>query len=171
MKLKELLTDNRSDVLDKWFKATIATYPAESKKFLGGKKDRFANPVGSNIRMGLTSLYEGLLDEFFADDITAHLDRIIRIRSVQEFSPSEAVSFIYFLKEIISKNYKKEIELHNLHDEIADFYSKIDRLALMAFDNYTECRENLYNIKLRQAKSGAVRLIDRLNRYNNGGRE
>ena len=96
-----------------------------------------------------------------------YLDHIIRIRSVQDFSPSEALAFIFTLKQAVRGVFKKEIKEKRFREELERFESRIDRLALLAFDTYVQCREKLYELRVKEVKGhrdAAVRMLDRTNR-------
>ncbi|MDD5205148.1 MAG: RsbRD N-terminal domain-containing protein, partial [Desulfobacterales bacterium] len=85
--LESLLLQRSSSVLDKWFDAIVGTYPPDTKRFLKKQKDRFANPVGTTLFKEMESLYQELLRGEDRKNSFAILDRIIRIRAVQDFSP------------------------------------------------------------------------------------
>jgi hypothetical protein len=87
------------------------------------------------------------------------LDPIIRIRAVQDFSPGQALRFVFLLKDVIRKNFGMEIGEFNLHTELQRLESQIDDLALLAFDVYMKCRERLYEIRSREAKNHVSGLL------------
>jgi len=163
MKLQDLLIDNRTAILEKWFQLILESYPAESVKFLGQKKDRFANPVGYSISHGINDLFNELIDEP-AENFKSALDEIVKIRSVQDFSPSQAIAFIFLLKLAVYEILEKEIVKNLLHKDLRSFEAKIDRMALIAFDSYMESKRKLFDIRVKEAKSQTSRLIDRLNK-------
>ena len=68
----------------------------------------FANPVGNSIIDKTEDLFDEIICEGDIDieKIREILDELIRIRAVQDFSPSEAIDFLYTLKKII----KEEVE-------------------------------------------------------------
>ena len=149
MDLNDILDRKKKAVLDRWFQEVADSYPAETSLFLRSRQDRFANPVGAAVHGGLKGLFEGLLSGADSEGLAPILDDIVRIRAVQKFSPSEAVSFIFALKGII-----REVAEHEKGDptDVEAMDARIDRLALQAFDNYSACREKLYEIKLRELR-------------------
>ena len=81
-----------------------------SATFLKNENDPFANPVGSTILKGIEDLFEGLIKEGdHRNKFFSFLDRIIHIRAVQEFTPDQALSFIFMLKKVIRDELKKEV--------------------------------------------------------------
>lgn len=164
MDLKEFLIQNRKDLIDKWYRAVLDTYPAEATEIFGRKKDRFQNPVGYNLSEAVKTLFDYLTNQSEPDDITGPLDMLIRIRSVQDYTPSQAVACIFIIKDIVRKELGPRLTEFGLHEELLKFESRVDQLLLLAFDNYMQCRQNLFELRIRETKAGTFRLIDKLNR-------
>ncbi len=160
MKLKEHLTEKKTDILRKWFDAVAETYPNETSTFLKKQKAQFTNPVGYTLSEGLEQLFDALLRGMLPDTVSRFLDSIIRIRAIQAFTPSEAVLFIFQLKKLVRQELGTEI-LHQqgIVEELAAFDSATDDLALYAFDLYMKCREKIYDIKANEARNMTFRLL------------
>lgn len=163
MTLKALLIEKRSAILENWFQAILDTYPPGSVRFFGQKKDQFQNPVGHTISREIEVLYDELLGELEPQKLVPSLEKIMKIRSVQEFSPSQAVGIIFLLKEAVRQVLTDGHNDNRLHDELLEFNRRIDRLVMLAFDVYMMCREKIFDIRMREAKDGTSRLMDRLN--------
>ena len=161
MKLETLLTQNRSSIVNGWLDQILATYPADTHKFFKKQKNQFANPVGSTFSEEIDRLYTELVQGLDSERTTPILDKIIRIRAVQDFSPSRAVGFIFPLKRLIREKLEAEIRENGLSDELTMFESRIDDLALLAFEVYVRCREKLYEIKANETKNQVYRLLQR----------
>lgn len=153
MVLEELLAQRKASILEKWFRLISETYPAETSSFLKQGKGRFVNPVGWTTSQEIEALYEELLHGMNFDKLSASLDNIIRIRSVQDFSPSQAVVFVFLLKKAIREELEGKIRENRLFDEWLKFEFRIDKLALLAFDIYMKCREKLYEIEVNRMKA------------------
>ena len=98
------------------------------------------------------------------EKLASHLDRIIRIRAVQEFSPAQAISFVFCVKQIVRDELQRHLnEIQIPASEIVAFESKVDELALLAFNIYTQCRERLYEVRLNEFKNRTFRLLQRAN--------
>jgi hypothetical protein len=153
MGLKKLLEKKKSAIIKDWFEAVAATYAPDTADFFKRQKDPFSNPVGSIIYVGLNKLFDELLVQMNHKEVKSCLDPLIRIRAVQDFSPSKATSFILSLKKIILTNLHKELRDHQLLNEFLQFESKIDTLSLIAFDIYVECREKIYELKVNTERN------------------
>jgi len=161
MGLKTLLEKNRTAILKKWFDAAVSTYPLETSQFLKSQNDRFANPVGITVSEGLNSLFNQLITEPNANRMREYLDPMIRIRAIQDFTPSQATSFILSLKNIIRETLKKQLGKNGLETELLELDTKIDRLLLLAFDIYMECREKIYDLKTNEEKNKVFKAFKR----------
>jgi hypothetical protein len=161
MRLNDLLTQKKTAITKKWFALAIETYPADTAKFLKSQKDPFANPVGRTIYRGLEALFDELLKGMDKENITSYLDPIIRIRAVQNFSPSQAVRFIFFLKKAINDSIRKEIFQKQMIADWQLFESKIDELSLIAFNLYVQCREKIFELKANEMKNRTFKAFER----------
>ena len=163
--LKDLLSRNRASILKRWFDLILETYPANTATMMRKDKNQFTNPVGSTISREIEVLFKELCEGSQYDQCKTSLDSILKIRSVQDFSPSKAVGFIFLLKKAIGEALKGEICKEPLQEEWPKFQSRIDELALQAFDIYMDCREKICEIRINQAKADkemAFRMMGRV---------
>lgn len=163
--LKNILSEKRAVILKKWIDHIFDTYPAETAGFLREKKNRFSNPAGHSVSEGADGIFEDILQLQGNDQEKASvfLDNIIRIRAIQEFTPSQAISFVFFLKKIIRDELAKEIRENGLSDELTALENHIDSLGLLAFDIFMCCREKLYDIKANEMRHMTFRLLRKAN--------
>jgi hypothetical protein len=161
VRLENLLTHKKSTILKKWFNVVIETYPPESAVFLKRQKDRFANPVGSSIFQGIEGIFEEILRGIDYEKIPTFLDNVVRVRAVQDFSPSQAIAFVFLLKKVIREELRKEIKENGLFEELLTLESRIDELALLAFDIFMQCREKIYDLKAMDYSNQTYSLLRR----------
>ena len=161
MKLEKLLSQRESDILKRWLESILDTYPADTKRFLKKQHNRFANPVGHTISKETENLYRELCNKGDIDPerISPILDRIIRVRAIQDFTPSQAILFIFTLKRVIREELKGEIGDKEFSEDLLRFEEKIDKTALIAFDLYMKRREKIYEIMAKQAKNQVSSLL------------
>ncbi len=158
--LKEFLTKKRDSILGKWFDLILKSYHPDVSKFLKKERDRFNNPVGHNIFQNINRIYDDLLNDTDGERIAVCLDNIIRIRSVQDFSAREAVAFIFQLKKIIREELGSENRGDKILKEILEFEREIDELALLAFQIYMRCREELFEIRAKELRNRSDKLLE-----------
>ncbi|MCW5201087.1 RsbRD N-terminal domain-containing protein [Desulfobulbus sp. F4] len=156
--LSEALKRNEEKILALWTERTLDTY--ESSSFFKKSQDIFANPVGMNIREGLTTLFRLLVEGASAEQFAGPLDQIIRIRAVQNFTPSQAVAPLLDVKSVVRQIFSADNECRALLPELIPFDAEVDRAVLQAFDLYMECRERLHKARIRELKSGSYILTD-----------
>jgi hypothetical protein len=163
MRLEHLLAERKPAIIAKWFDVILETYPADTSAFMKKQKDRFTNPVGQTILQGIEGIFDELLRGGGPEKISPFLDNIIRIRAVQDFSPSQAVSFIFSLKQVVSDELGSESGEIPFSD-LRELEAKIDSLALLCFDLFVQCREKLYDIKANELRNMTFRLIQQANK-------
>ncbi|MFN3395921.1 MAG: RsbRD N-terminal domain-containing protein [Thermodesulfovibrionales bacterium] len=160
MSLREILFAKRSNIIRQWFDEILSSYPPDTVNFLKSQKDPFSNPVGNTIRQGIEDLFNELIGDSPIFELSPVMDNIIRIRAVQDFTPSQAVFFIFGLKDILRRELKEELK-NGLSQEYMDFEKRIDNLALLSFDLFIQCREKIYELKAKEVKDMTFKLLER----------
>lgn len=163
MDIKDLLSEKRPDIIRGWFDLILKTYPQETAIFLKNQKDRFANPVGQTILRGIEGLFDEIVNGTDPEKVNEYLDNIIRVRAVQDFSPSDAIGFMFLLKNVIREVLVTDIRRHNLFEELLIIESRIDDLAGISFDIFMKCREKLYDLKANEVRNWTCRLLKKAN--------
>ena len=130
-------------IVERWVEKSLSSYPAQTHSFLRGEPDPFRNPVGHTLRRSLGVLVREILGEMDKHRLAEALDAIVRVRAVQNFSPAEAVCFVFLLRAAIQETTGAISEaLHH----------RIDELALMAFDLYMSCREQIFDLRVNELR-------------------
>ena len=160
MTLQHVLKQRRAEILDKWQALLIDSYPAETRRFLRAEKDGFANPVGARFGPALEKVLDGFLDDRDSSLWEDSLDDILRVRAVQDFSPSEAVGFLLGLKAVVRGALEKWGE-NTAPEELPAFEGRVDRMVLLAFDVYSRCRQELYDLRVKEVSRRTERLVRR----------
>ncbi|MBT3232241.1 MAG: RsbRD N-terminal domain-containing protein [Calditrichaeota bacterium] len=161
MKLIEKLRAEKAGIIEDWQKLIFNSYLEDGSIFFKSQQNKFQNPVGHTISNRLVTIFERLLESSDMDLIRTDLDDIIHIRSVQDFSPSEAIGFTLGLKGIIRSRLSSFLKNKSEFDELTAFENRIDHLSLLAFDLYVGCREKIYEIKANEVKRKYFKLLDR----------
>ena len=161
MEFENLLKAKRNTIIKKWFDVVAGTYPIDTSGFLKTAKNKFANPVGSAISDSLGSMFDELLNGINRERLIPHIEPMIKIRAVQDFSPSQAVAFIFSLKKIVRETLRKKLENPQVGKSMISFESRVDELVMLAFDIYMGCRERLYDIKANEEKSKVYKAFKR----------
>ena len=160
---QDLVADRRTAVVSEWMEAILAGYPAETARFLRTNRDPFGNPVGAALREGLGTVLDGAMGVADDDSLAQALDRIIRVRAVQDFCPSAAIGFLFALKPILHRlidlaGPEAPVDRHEID-------RRVDRVLAMAFDIYSSCREQVFEIRIRSIRDLSLKHLERLNEW------
>jgi len=145
--LIEILLKNKKDILKDLFDAIIFFYPKEAVKFLTHEKDRFLNPVGITISESIEIIFDFIMDKKDKDVAIGALESIIRIMAVYDLKPSEAISWVFQLKDVLKKHLKKD---DSFSPELDPVFHRIDDLMLSGFDLYMKCKEDINRIRIKE---------------------
>lgn len=163
MDLENLLNSHRPNIIKKWRDLILASYPESTQRFLVKEKSQFANPVGHIIERDIETLYDELVKGEGIDKISLCLDNILRIRAVQDFKPSHAISFVLGLKKVIREELEGKRVENGFWSQLQAFDTRVDEVALLAFDIFSKCRQKIYDIRVNEVKNQVGRLLERAN--------
>ncbi|MCL4504263.1 MAG: RsbRD N-terminal domain-containing protein [Deltaproteobacteria bacterium] len=152
MKLLSLLAERKASLTDRWLQRLFESYPPETIVFLKKEKDRFDNPVRHQTAEGLNRIVDALVQEMGRDQIMAALDEVIRVRALQNFSPSQALAFIFLLKNVIREEVAEDLKDGQFSQELQELDATIDGIVLLGFEVYMQRREKLYEIRVTEVK-------------------
>lgn len=158
MDLAEAFRNYKEKIVKQWVDYALSTYK-ESNFFLK-ENDKFANPIGGNVRESFEKLYPLLTKNKDPQEFVAPLKQFVRIRSIQDFTASQAVSPLHAIKHITRDILAKDKERKHLVNELYDFEFAVDMAVLAAFDLYMEDRERLYNVRIEEIRSGKDLITD-----------
>ncbi|MFC1885126.1 RsbRD N-terminal domain-containing protein [Thermodesulfobacteriota bacterium] len=163
MSLETILSENKSKITKKWYELIIESYPKESRGFFKREKNKFANPVGQTIALGIESLFGEMLKGSGSEKLAPHLDEIIKIRAIQDFIPSKALGFVLQLKGVLREILGKDGAVNGFKGELEAFEKRIDDTALLAFDIYSQRVKKLYELRVNEINRQVSRLLVRAN--------
>lgn len=159
MSLWSFLISQEKDILAKWFEAIVADYPAETARFLKNNSDPFRNPVGHTFRQGIEALWAELVRPLISEEkLKTALEPLVKIRAVQDFPPSRAVSFLLYLKRPVRELWAEASQGDASWQELMEFEERVDLATLLAFEVYSLCREQLYAIRIKELKNSIPRI-------------
>ena len=155
--LEDILRAKQDAVGERWLALTTATYRTDTAHFLTAQKNRFANPVGQTLARTLPALVAEVIRGSDPVGVCTHLEEIIKIRAIQDFTPAEAVSFVFLLKDAIRQEIAPDLDRPEIRDELHEIETRIDQIALFAFDIFVKCREKVYSLRLNEIRKGYAR--------------
>jgi len=149
----------------------LEVYPDETRRFLLREKDRFQNPVGAVLASTLEDLLDGLLDGAPGGELAARCDGLIRVRAVQDLGAARSVGFVFALREAARSLLAHEDDGAAVLLELQELDRRLDRLALVLFERYVACRDEMAGIRVREGQRRVAVLLRRLERLESGGAE
>ena len=161
--MADSLLQHRAEILTEWYDGILAEYPKETARFLKRQQDPHANPVGAGLREELAPLFDELVTEWNRERVAASLDRILRVRAVQDFSPSGAVSFLFALKRLLRRHCTSDAV--SAENDLETLQFRFDEMVLMAFDAYSRCREQVFDIRVKEIRNLSLNRLERLNEW------
>jgi hypothetical protein len=168
MILKEFMRKHKEKILRQWLDLVYDTYPTETSRFLKEEQDRFANPVAYTMACNLDALLEDLLNNCPVEALHPHLEEIIKIRAVQDFSPSRAVSFVPLAKIAILNSVPDKSLTREMYAAIHKMDGQIDMMTGAAFDIYCSCKDAINQLRIKDLKA-ENRVLSRMLGKSEGG--
>lgn len=161
MRIEDLVQQKGPEILARWRRMIAETYPPQTAAFLLAPNDRFRNPVGYVVFRQSAALLDALLRRENSECLSGLVDPLVRIRAVQEVTPAQAVGFAFRLKEAVRQELASDIRDSTMAASLLEFESRIDALALVAFDRYMQCREQIYKLRADEVKRQSRRALER----------
>jgi len=135
-------------IAELWLAHTLDSYPAAVRSTLFYETDPFRNPAGFAIKGSLRTLAREALGAMNRGAIEAALDALMRLRAVQDFSPADAIEFIFEFRAAVTEA---------TGSIPPDLDTRVDELARMAFIKYSECRAQIAMLCAKEKRAWAQR--------------
>ena len=164
MKLVELLEQRHEAILDEWFDAIAECYPLDTSAYLKSQSNQFDNPVGHTFKQRLPVLFAALYSDHDQSDLAVAIEDLVKIRTVQATTPSQAVAFGFLLKKVVRRQLNDELKNSTLQEELVEFEAKVDGLSLMLFDQYMKCQEKIFEIRAKEVRMRSAKLVEQVNK-------
>jgi hypothetical protein len=148
----DLLKEEADTIVERWGHAVLSSYPSDAAILFRKQQDPFANPIGASVRKGTRGTFQAILNGMDTEELRSHLDTMIRVRAVQDFTPSQALSFVFALRSIVREVIPELDANPRLQEERTELDQIIDRVALVAFEVYAACREELMALRVTEMK-------------------
>jgi len=163
MTLGKLLQTDKDAIVRRWLEDALASYSEEAAVAFGRQKDPFSNPVGHSLRVGTGLIVEELFNGMDAEKIYQSLHEIIKIRAVQQMTASQAVGFIFLLKDAVRAELGDAVSEPRLATELVELEKRIDSIALAAFDVFVKHREHLSELRINEVKRRISWVVEKMN--------
>ncbi len=146
----ERVTHNRERILSLWQAALLPQGGGLTLR--DDSKNRFAAPTDYLLRKESEALFDWLLSEEEPAQARSSLQEICKLKAVQTNHPSEALGFILDLKSILRLVLGKDGITRTEAAELKVLDRRIDQLLLLAFDEYSDCREQIMELRIEEIR-------------------
>ncbi len=152
MILKNLFVEKRTIILQRWLDRVLEAYPPDTKRFFRENKNPYSNPVGFTLRKGMEGIMAQVLQPFSEKDARAILEPVMKVRAVEDLPACRGMDFIPPLREVLSEIVREENRKDILGHEWLELNSRVSRLALLGMTLYSECREKVNQLRIKEWK-------------------
>jgi hypothetical protein len=152
--LKQFLLINEREIIPKWYKRMIESYPPEMRNFWENNENRFTQPVPYTMTLAMQKIYRELIKPLPNEQwVYSELESMMRICAVQNLRPSDAVRVFFQLKDIIREEAVKTETLDSFLEIFQKIEEYLDQWILRAFDIYMEFREKIYELRMKEIRN------------------
>lgn len=163
MGLTDSIATRAGELSHKWAELILGTYPEQTQAVWRTNHDPFTNPVGAAIKNATDQLIPLLLTWNDAEAVANSLEQLVKIRAVQDFAPSRALSFVFLLKKLLRQEFMTRKSTRDELEELLRFETRVDNLAVIAFDLYVAARDQIARMRVEEVKRAHANLVRRIN--------
>ena len=160
MNALEIFRRHRDELCAAWVDAVFSTYELDTKGFLRTKKDPFLNPVGDMTQQCARFLYDAAAGEDLTDEqVRDGIARLVKLRAVQDYPASHGLGVLFLMKNILRGKLLPLFAQADMLPGYLEAESRLDTVALMAFDLYTRDRELVLEQRIKEIKNQHAQLV------------
>jgi hypothetical protein len=148
----EALNEKKQQIIFQWQSAAFDAYGCNIALLRQKPDGRFSNPIVYALEKTTHEIVNLLIKSSNIDEFAGPLDEVCRLMAIQGSKPSQALGFIFALKQIIKVQLRDENGANYWAAELGEINNFIDQMGLLAFDIYSECRAGIYEIKVSEIK-------------------
>jgi hypothetical protein len=158
MTLKDLLAAKKEEILQRWLDRILEDYPPDTRSFFRETESLYSNPVGFTLRKGMEGIIDRILRPLSAEEARVILEPVMKVRAVENLSPSQRMKFILPLGVVLAEIMREEGRKDLWGHEWMELNSEISRLALLSRKLFSESREKVNQLRIKESekKEGEV---------------
>ena len=161
MALRDFLEDKKEIILERWLDRVLEDYPPETQTFFRENKNPYSNPIGFTLRKGMEGILDQILRPLSVEEARAILEPVMKVRAVENLPSSGRGYFILPLREVVPEIVREEKRKDLLGRDLLDLNSRISRLALLGMNLYSECREKVNQLRIKESEKRAAEVQGR----------
>ena len=152
MSLQEQIRGDRTKILKQILREVLQTYPDQAKPLISVGSDRFANPLGATLSEGVEEIFEVITGDKTLDEIELPLERMFKLKAVQEGKTNLALDFLFSLKSIIRNICNPAGGNPAELQELFEIEERIDQIVMRGLQVFISAREKLLELQVAEIK-------------------
>ncbi|MFA5079092.1 MAG: RsbRD N-terminal domain-containing protein [Dehalococcoidia bacterium] len=152
MSLNNQLLQKKDAILRKWLCMIYEPFGPSVSLPRAEDGDRFTDPVGYTISRNAAFILNALIQGDDPETSRVYLERIIKIRAVQDLTPAQATSFMSDLKTVIRSQVTNQTMKLQPAEEVSELDKRIDRLGHIADEIYIEKKRQIRELAIKHTK-------------------
>jgi hypothetical protein len=162
MTLKDLLAAKKEEILQRWLNRILEDYPPDTQTFFRQNKSPYSNPIGFTLLKGMQGVIDQISRPLSAEEARSILEPVMKVRAVENLPHCQKEKFILPLGEIVSEIVREEKRKDLISDQgWIELNSRIRWLVLLSMDLYSECREKVNRLRMKEGGKKARAVQDR----------
>lgn len=153
MSLTQRIKDRKKGILRSWFQEVLDSFPKQSQALIANNSDRFANPIGFTLNDAIAEIYAGVVGEKTLEDIRPALERITKLRAIQDKQNPGQLGFLYGLKKILRTQCGAFERGFDDVEGLLEIEDRIDEIILLALEIYVQSREKIYELQVNELQN------------------
>ncbi len=153
LSLSQRIKGERKKIQRLWFQEVLEIYPKQSRSLIGGVADRFSNPIGFTLSEGIEEIFSVLVGEKSLAEIDPALERLIKLRALQEADQAGPLGFLFSLKKIVRKSCGAYSSQFTEFGELLELEDRIDGIIRKAHGIYVQAREKILQLQVNEMKN------------------
>jgi len=150
--LSEKIRGDRTKILKQLIREVLETYPDQARPLIAVGSDRFANPLGATLSEGVEEIFEAITGDKTLEEIEQPLERMFKLKAVQEGKTNQALDFLFSLKSIIRNTCDVEGGNSAVLKEWFEIEERIDQIVMQGLQVFITSREKLLELQVAELK-------------------
>ncbi len=151
---------NEEKILSLWLNEFLKHHGLDTVAVSRTVDDRFLNPAGHIIKAATSSLFKAIMgEEIEQEKILRDMRELLRLQAIQQLSPAQALFPLVAVKEHIYDIVNSLLTTKEAFVQYKEITGRLDTLMLMAFDIFTQDKEDLYRIRIKEVKNAQSQIL------------
>ena len=152
MSLCDRIRGNRTRILKQILQEVLATYPDQAKPLIAIGPDKFGNPLGATLSEGVEEIFDMITGDKSLEDIQLPLERLFKLKAIQEGETNRSLDFLFSLKSIIRKGCNVDHGKSTEVPELFELEDRIDQIVKKGLQVFISSREKILELQVAELR-------------------